>query len=55
MSEHEHRFEKYAGIPVFGELATFAWVPLRHVTGDLDNVPKMWRCECGQQGYEVPI
>jgi len=55
---HEHEFEEYVGIRVFGGTAT-AWVPVVHVENvgaftNVDRAPHMQRCACGEQGYEVP-
>lgn len=49
---HRHTFEEYVGIKV-GWGAT-AWVPARHVSG-AEGLPTMQRCECGEQGYAIPV
>jgi hypothetical protein len=56
VSRHAHRFETYVGLPLYrvGQ-RRLAWVREAGIAwpGPSEDAPRMLRCACGEQGYEV--
>lgn len=54
---HEHEFTRHVPRKIAGGKFT-AWVDERFIYASpyqpVDEMQWMWRCACGEQGYEVP-
>ena len=50
--KHVHKFELYVGIPVFARRAT-AWIRRSSISEYARPSITMFRCACGEQGYNI--